>query len=166
MSINDVIKEVAAGIVKPIASLIDKLHTSDDERGRLRNALAETEANVARKILDYQAKVLELEAEVTRAQTQAIVAEAQGESWLQRTWRPGMMVLFGIVVANNLVLAPYVKILSGVDLSLAITAGAVPDKVWSIIELGIGGYIASRGVEKVARTLAAGGGVKNVLSMK
>ena len=32
------------------------------------------------------------------SQTKVIVAEAQGESWLQRNWRPGVMAIFAIII--------------------------------------------------------------------
>ena len=33
--------------------------------------------------------------------------EALGHSWLQRNWRPMLMVLFGVIIANNYVVVPY-----------------------------------------------------------
>ncbi|UYM16264.1 holin family protein [Endozoicomonas euniceicola] len=67
-----------------------------------------------------------------------IKAEAQGESWLQRSWRPIVMLVFtGLIVARWLGW-------SAPDLSEAVEL-----KLFSIVQLGIGGYIASRGIEKV-----------------
>ncbi|WP_066018759.1 3TM-type holin [Endozoicomonas atrinae] len=68
-----------------------------------------------------------------------IKAEAQGDSWLQRSWRPIVMLIFtGLIVARWLGW-------SAPDLSEAVEL-----KLFSIVQLGIGGYIASRGIEKVA----------------
>lgn len=68
-----------------------------------------------------------------------IKAEAQGESWLQRSWRPVVMLVFtALIVARWLGW-------SAPDLSEAVEL-----KLFSIVQLGIGGYIASRGIEKVA----------------
>ena len=68
-----------------------------------------------------------------------IKAEAQGDSWLQRSWRPLVMLVFtGLIVARWLGW-------SSPDLSEAVEL-----KLFSIVQLGIGGYIASRGIEKVA----------------
>ncbi len=68
-----------------------------------------------------------------------IKAEAQGDSWLQRSWRPVVMLVFtALIVARWLGW-------SAPDLSEAVEL-----KLFSIVQLGIGGYIASRGIEKVA----------------
>ncbi len=68
-----------------------------------------------------------------------IKAEAQGDSWLQRSWRPIVMLVFtALIVCRWLGW-------SAPDLSEAVEL-----KLFSIVQLGIGGYIASRGIEKVA----------------
>ncbi|WP_299735360.1 3TM-type holin [uncultured Endozoicomonas sp.] len=68
-----------------------------------------------------------------------INTEATGESWLQRNWRPIVMLVFtGLIVARWLGW-------SAPDLSEAVEL-----KLFSIVQIGIGGYIASRGIEKVA----------------
>ena len=71
-----------------------------------------------------------------------IKAEAQGDSWLQRSWRPLVMLVFTTLIVCRWMgwAAP--------DLSEAVEL-----KLFSIVQLGIGGYIASRGLEKVTRSL-------------
>lgn len=71
-----------------------------------------------------------------------IAAEAQGESWLQRNWRPGLMVVFACLI-------------------LTAWFGWVPanmpantiDRLFDLLTVGIGGYIGGRSIEKVARTV-------------
>lgn len=68
-----------------------------------------------------------------------IKAEAGGDGWLQRSWRPIVMLIFtALIVARWLGW-------SAPDLSEAVEL-----KLFSIVQLGLGGYIASRGIEKVA----------------
>ena len=68
-----------------------------------------------------------------------IKAEAQGDDWLQRSWRPIVMLVFtALIVARWLGW-------SAPDLSEAVEL-----KLFSIVQVGLGGYIASRGIEKVA----------------
>lgn len=68
-----------------------------------------------------------------------IKAEAQGDGWLQRSWRPIVMLVFtALIVARWLGW-------SAPDLSEAVEL-----KLFSIVQVGLGGYIASRGIEKVA----------------
>lgn len=92
--------------------------------------------------LDAQLKLAQMAQSGGLAELQAavsvIVAEASG-NWLQRSWRPVMMMTFtGLIVARwlgwtapNLDAAEY-------------------EHLWSIVQLGIGGYVIGRSVEKVA----------------
>ncbi|MTI13887.1 3TM-type holin [Sansalvadorimonas verongulae] len=75
-------------------------------------------------------------------QAGVIKAEAQGEGWLQRNWRPLVMLVF-----TALVVCRWMGWASP-DISEALEL-----KLLGIVQLGIGGYIASRGVEKVVSNL-------------
>jgi len=81
-------------------------------------------------------KILDITLEVTKMQSNVIVAEAQGASWIQRNWRPVTMLTFLILI----VLAA----LRVIDLSLM----QVPKPMWTLLTVGIGGYIGGRTVEK------------------
>jgi len=95
---------------------------------------------------DAQLKLLQMQSTGDLAQLQAavqvIVAEATG-NWLQRSWRPIMMLTFcGLIVARWLGwTAPNLQ-------------PAEYDHLWSIVELGIGGYTIGRSVEKVVPYIA------------
>jgi hypothetical protein len=73
-----------------------------------------------------------------------VKAEAASEHWLAANWRPILMLTFGALIvarwfgwaAPNLSDAEYLKL-------------------WSIVELGIGGYVIGRSAEKVLPTVAA-----------
>ena len=75
-----------------------------------------------------------------------VVAEAKGESWLQRNWRPMIMMLFAAVVANNYILAPYLGAF-GIEVPVL----DIAPQMWTLLTVGIGGYIAGRSGEKIAR---------------
>jgi len=91
-----------------------------------------------------QIKVLSLlETEITAARD-IIVAEAKGDSWLQRNWRPMTMCLFGAIIANNYLVHPYVALFwPGKSVSLDL-----PAVMWELLKIGIGGYVVGRSVEK------------------
>lgn len=84
------------------------------------------------------------------AAVQVLVAEAQG-NWLQKSWRPILMLTFGgLIVARWLGWAA-----PGL-------AEAEYLKLWSIVELGLGGYVIGRSVEKTAPAIVqAIKGLKN-----
>ena len=81
--------------------------------------------------------------DILDAQKAVIVAEVQGESWLQRNWRPLLMLVCIIIVANNFILHPYLSMFTEYS-----TALELPPDLWALMKLGVGGYIASRGAEK------------------
>ena len=130
------ILELIGGLLKPVVNLVDELFTSDEERSKMLNALTQVENEMNAKVLEYQA-------EIAQYQSQVIIAEAKGNSWLQRNWRPSLMAIFGIIVANNYILAPYLEALFNWTVVLEI-----PEQLWSLLKLGVGGYIGGRSVEK------------------
>lgn len=126
MSLLSVIGE----LFKPAAKLIDDLHTSEEERLAVKTELFKAQAEMSAKVLDYEKTLMEKQAEI-------ITAEAKGESWLQRNWRPGMMVWFGLL------LGMYWFGLTPENLSQDTI-----DKLFSLLQIGIGGYIIGRSAEK------------------
>jgi hypothetical protein len=92
-------------------------------------------------------------------QSSVIKAEAAGAGWLQRNWRPGIMAIFGLIIFNNYVLNPWLSALFGIDVMMDI-----PPEMWSLLKLGIGGYIAGRSVEKIAPGIS--GAVTNMFKKK
>ena len=119
-------------LIGGIFGVIDKAVEDKDEAARIKSKLQEM-------VLSGQIKEIE-------AAAQIIVAEANGDSWLQRNWRPMLMCLFGLIVANNYVLAPYILLFMGIDIELGI-----PPDMWDLLKLGVGGYVLGRSVEKGVR---------------
>jgi hypothetical protein len=89
------------------------------------------------------------ELEVIRNQAGIITAEASGESWLQRNWRPITMLSFlGLLWAYWLGQAP----------DYVVENPDVVAQVFDLLKIGIGGYIVGRSVEKTAKTWKVNGG--------
>ncbi len=85
-----------------------------------------------------QAAVLERSSEIERAAAEVVRTEAQGQSWLQRTWRPITMLTFvALIVARWL------------GWSAPNLGEAEVLKLWDIVEIGLGGYVIGRSAEKV-----------------
>lgn len=99
---------------------------------------------------EFTTQILSNESDLHKATAQIITAEAQGESALQRNWRPITMLVFVFIIANNYVIAPYAMALIGWHVPTL----DIPQGMWGLLQLGIGGYIASRGGEKIAATMA------------
>jgi len=102
---------------------------------------AEAEAKLGQMMLDGQLKEFESKAKI-------IAAEASSEHWITSAWRPITMLTFVAIIANNYILYPYLSLFWSDAPVLEL-----PDQLWSLLQIGIGGYVASRGAEKVAKEL-------------
>lgn len=128
MNLLSVVKNLA----KPVTDVIDSVHTSKEEKMLIEKAVLEMEQNAADLLVETQGRIIE--------------AEAKSEHFLTATWRPIMALTFGFIIANNYIIAPYTGALFGVEIVLEI-----PPQMWDLLNLMIGGYVGSRGVEKVIR---------------
>jgi len=122
----------------PAAKLVDDLHTSGEEKLTLKAKLLEIQAGVI-------TESVELEKTAIEAKTAIIIQEAKSDSWLTKSWRPiVMLTLTGSVLAYWFGLTP-------TDLSTGLSTIPIEivNRMYSLVEIGVGGYIASRGAEKV-----------------
>lgn len=91
---------------------------------------------------------LEMQTATMESRASVIKAEATGESWLQRNWRPlVMMFLTTLVGAYWFGMTP--DNITGVD----------AERLFNIVQYGLTGYIAGRSVEKVAKTVSDSGAI-------
>lgn len=96
---------------------------------------------------DAKLKMLEMaqKGELTELTERASIVreEAKSEHWLAATWRPILMLTFGgLIVARWLGWS-----------APGITEAEIL-KLWDIVELGLGGYVIGRSVEKIVPTVA------------
>lgn len=88
--------------------------------------------------------LLARQGELESAAAAVVKAEAESEHWLTASWRPITMLTFvGLIVAR----------------AFGFTAPGVSEgewvKLWGLVELGLGGYVIGRSVEKIAPAVAA-----------
>lgn len=114
---------LGAPLLKGLFGVIDAAVEDKDEAARIKAKLQEM-------VLSGQMKEIEEAASIIRA-------EATGDSWLQRSWRPVTMLVFvGLVVARWL------------GFSAEGMTEAEYLSVYELIKLGLGGYVVGRSVEK------------------
>ncbi len=106
----------------------------------------EQRADLERRAKDLQSKVIEADSELKQAQRDIIVAEAKGDSWLQRNWRPLLMICVIAIIANNYIFVPYLSAFTD-----KVQVLELPKGLWALLNIGVGGYIASRGGEKISK---------------
>jgi len=132
-TVNPLITQLITGIFKPAAELIDSLHTSEEERLDAKGRLLSVQAAVMDSALDYESKALE-------AKAQIVNSEANSEHWVTATWRPIVMLIFtGLVVARFL------------GFQAEGMSQTEYDQLWMLIQIGIGGYIGTRSIEKIVK---------------
>lgn len=104
------------------------------------------------EVLDkVQLGLLANEAELTKAASAVIQAEATGDSWLQRNWRPLTMVSFNISIMGY-----------WFGLTPELPSYAV-ESMFTLLQIGIGGYIVGRSAEKIAESATGRSVVENAL---
>lgn len=123
------------GIVKaifpPIAAVIDKAVADKDEAARLK-----TQIHMA---------LLDLSGDELKAASQIIMEEANGQSWLQRNWRPITMLAFVATVVGHMYGLTPPSVTEGEAIAL-----------FGLVKIGLGGYVVGRSAEKIAPAIMGG----------
>lgn len=81
---------------------------------------------------------------LTQSQASVITSEASSTHWMTSAWRPCLMFTFIAILIFNYILSPIVHAFGGTYMALPI-----PPDMWSLLRLGVGGYIGGRSIEKV-----------------
>jgi hypothetical protein len=119
-----IVEWFGGSVVKDLLGGLDNLFTSKEEKIKAQN--------VIKQIL------IQKELELQKMQTEIIVTEAKG-NWLQRSWRPILMLAFGFIVI-------YVKFVAPLfDLKIP----ELENEFWNLLQIGIGGYVIGRTGEKM-----------------
>ena len=91
-----------------------------------------------------------LQSNTAELQAAAKIVEAEAKAgWFSASWRPLLMYVLIFILVWNYVLGPV--ILFFFKASITIT---LPGDVWTLLQIGLGGYVVGRSAESVARTMA------------
>jgi len=131
-------------LVKPIADLFGKGLDIVDDLVEDKDLANKIRAEVQTKIMSIAHTEL---VSLLESQTKIILGEIQGESWLQRNWRPLIMAEFGTIILNNYILAPYLGLFMGNEYQIMLL---IPPDMWALLKIGLGGYVVGRSMEKIA----------------
>lgn len=113
-----------SGIVNSISELIGQLTLPAREKKELETGLLKL--------------IQELERELAQARAVTVQEEVRG-NWLQRSWRPLVMLVFALIV------------LVGTFTTLPILSDT--SRFWDLLEIGLGGYVVGRSGEKMAEAI-------------
>jgi len=96
------------------------------------------------KRADLYSKILDITSELAKLQSNVVIAEIQGQSWIQRAWRPILMWVCIFIVAWNYIINPILGLNRAINM---------PPELWKLLFIGIGGYITLRSGEKIINNL-------------
>lgn len=125
-----------SGIIKPVTDLVDDLVTTDEERENIKLKLKNIENKFRADAMQYEAKIVQAQADIVKA-------EVQGKSWMQRNWRPILMLSIVTIIVNNYILFPYLGTIT------PLKALDLPAGLWTLMSVGVGGYVGGRSLEKI-----------------
>jgi len=129
-------------LVKGLFGLVDKAVEDKDEANKLK---ADLETVMEKSDLSKFRTDMEARAGI-------VLGEIKGKSWLQRNWRPILMLAIVAIVVNNYILFPYMSLFTDKAVILDL-----PEKLWNLMMIGVGGYIAGRSGEKIVSNWKQGG---------
>lgn len=113
--------------IEAVGNVVDNVFTNDEEKSEAKKQLTEV--------------VLKSLNDVAAVQGEVIKTEMKG-NWLQKSWRPLMMLAFGVI----LICKWFGLTNDSIPLELEL-------QLLDIVKLGLGGYVIGRSVEEVAKTV-------------
>jgi hypothetical protein len=93
-------------------------------------------------------QLLQSSTEELKAAASIVEAEAKA-GWFTASWRPLLMYVLIFILVWNYVIGPVIKLFTG-----AVISFELPGDVWTLLNVGLGGYVIGRSAESVARTMA------------
>jgi hypothetical protein len=135
--VNPIVKLLLGSLLGPVTAVVEKYIGAKTDRARIQ---ADLEAAL-------MANATQIEAEAAKV----ILAEAQGESWLQRNWRP--VVALTAFFSCWFVVFPYAFFVQWGVLPQVRFGEAGLQYFFSLTSLCVGGYVGGRSLEKIAKTV-------------
>ena len=128
------ILQVVAPLAKILFNTIDKAIPDKDLAAKLK--------------ADLQTQMLQSHTQELTAAARVIEAEAKA-GWFASSWRPLLMYVLIFILIWNYVLGPVLLFFFKASITIDL-----PGDVWTLLQIGLGGYVVGRSAESVARTMA------------
>jgi len=127
----------ALNIIAPLAKIlfntVDKAVLDKDQAEKLKAQL--------------NTQLLQSGTEELKAAASIVEAEAKS-NWYVAGWRPTLMYVLIFILVWNYILGPICKLF--ID---TIITFELPGDVWTLLQIGLGGYVVGRSGESIARTI-------------
>ena len=123
--------KIIGSLFSPAVELIRTFKLPPEEKMRMEVELTKLQNSMSLKLLEYEAQLLQ-------SREKIITAEATGGSWIQKNWRPITMLTFlQLVVLDSFGWLP----------------NPLAKEAWTLLQIGLGGYVTGRTFEKIAPQL-------------
>lgn len=136
-SILSVLGNPISDIIKSAGDIIGKFVPDPQAKAQATLELAALQEK-------YQEKLVDADVEFAKQQAESVEEESKSESWMAKSWRPITMLVFVFIVAYNYIIAQWF------DLKIL----PIPPDMWTLLKIGIGGYIFGRSAEKIVPATA------------
>lgn len=120
-----------------INELTGKINGLISEKIKDKEKVLELQTEIEKEILKFEEN-LEKAEEIS----EDVVSKNTEESWLTRNWRPITMLVFVILI-----------VLDWFGLSSSSAPVELKEKIYSLMEISMGGYVAGRSLEKVTKNI-------------
>jgi len=131
-----IVSTLVTGLAAPITNLVSEFIEDPDKKneidGKIKTLLEQNAATIEQKAADV------------------ILAEAQSDNWMAKSWRPALMCLFMFLIFFNAVVVPILWTF-GFPLPTLEAMDAIPEQMWTLLIIGMGGYLGGRSVEKTVK---------------
>jgi hypothetical protein len=128
------ILQAVAPLAKILFNTVDKAVADKDLAAKLK--------------ADLQTQMLQSHTQEFTAAARIIEAEAKA-GWFASSWRPLLMYVLIFILIWNYVLGPVILFFFKASITISL-----PGDVWTLLQIGLGGYVVGRSAESVARTMA------------
>jgi hypothetical protein len=126
--------QAVAPLAKILFNTVDKTVADKDLAAKLKS--------------DLQTQMLQSHTQELTAAAKIIEAEAKA-GWFASSWRPLLMYVLIFILIWNYVLGPVILFFFKASITIQL-----PGDVWTLLQIGLGGYVVGRSAESVARTMA------------
>jgi glutathione S-transferase len=127
----------ALNIIAPLAKIlfntVDKAVLDKDQAEKIKAQL--------------NTQLLQSGTEELKAAASIVEAEAKS-NWYVAGWRPTLMYVLIFILVWNYILGPICKLFIGTIITFDL-----PGDVWTLLQIGLGGYVVGRSGESIARTI-------------
>ena len=103
---------------------------------------AAAKAAIARALVDN-------EADIHKSAASIINTEAGSKHTITAIWRPVLMLTITAIVGVNYLIVPLL-----VQFGIGAAPIPLPDQLWNLLQIGVGGYVVGRSVEKSAAPIS------------